>query len=74
MAIDGLFVPSEAILPCVPIFPVALSPLLSFDLSISNAIKCFTVCALAVSSGGTARVAFHQDEHAALMTTCITLP
>lgn len=52
-------------------FPCSLS---SFDLSISKSMKCFTICALSVSSGGTARVTLHQGEHAALMTTCITLP
>lgn len=55
--------------PALPIFLM-----LSFDLSISNAFKSFTVCAVAVSSGGSARVTLHQGKHAALMTTCITPP
>lgn len=46
----------------------------SVDYCISDAIKYFTVCALAQSSGGIARVALHQGKHAALMTTRITLP
>lgn len=45
----------------------------SVDYSISDAIKCFTVCALAQGSGGVARVALHQGKHAACMTTHITL-
>lgn len=47
---------------------------LSFDVSVSKNIKCFTVSARAVSSDGTARVTLRQGAHAALMTTCITLP
>ena len=70
LLMDYLFRLKPFLQPC-QYFPCSLS---SFDLSISKSMKWFTVCALSVSSGGTARVTLHQGEHAALMTTCITLP
>lgn len=53
--------------------PFLVSFTLLITLLISDAIKCFTVCALAQGSGGVARVALYQGKHAACLTTHITL-